>query len=363
MKTFEKVEIVGAGLAGLAAGITLARRGFKVTVHEGRKRPGGDLSYADSTIMDVPAVRRELGLEVEESLEPWTITRAWAYGKKYEFELPRGVEGFTVERGRGEHSLDNVLYQQALREGVEVRLGSRLSGQEIRDLPVGSILATGLDRQTFESLGLPCRRFFCHMATGKGDPSRPGVIIHLDRYTHEYGYYFQRGEAAGALVFSLRRPMTEEEKEAFKTSLGERDGIAFDRWDDHVAAWAAWPLGGRRNLRLFQGGKILAGTLAGLISPVLLFGVNGALVSGKIAALAVIDPDAARREFQRMAPLYRPQSVFRKLREYLPHVLLKPLTQAILATYDPDSLPYAMKFMLWPPGYRYKREKQPAGLS
>jgi 2-polyprenyl-6-methoxyphenol hydroxylase-like FAD-dependent oxidoreductase len=169
------VNIVGAGLSGLVAAINLARRGFAVTVHEGRKRPGGALAYADSTVMDVPALRRELGVEVEESLDPWTVTRAWAYGKKYEFSLPRGMEGYTVERGRGEHSIDNVLYRQALREGVEVRLGSRLSGQEISALPPGSILATGLDRQAFEAAGLPCRTFFCHMATGKGDPSRPGM--------------------------------------------------------------------------------------------------------------------------------------------------------------------------------------------
>jgi flavin-dependent dehydrogenase len=140
--------------------------------------------------------------------------------------------------------------------------------------------------------------------------------------------------------------MTGDEKEEFKTRLAERDGITFDRWDDHAAAWAAWPLGGRHNLRLFQGDKILAGTLAGLISPVLLFGVNGALVSGKIAALAVSDRDAALREFRRLTFLYRPQMVFRRLRERLPHALLKPLTRAILATYDPDARPYAMMLML-----------------
>ncbi|MDY6795974.1 MAG: hypothetical protein SWK76_11985 [Actinomycetota bacterium] len=70
------------------------------------------------------------------------------------------------------------------------------------------------------------------------------------------------------------------------------------------------------NLRLFHGDRILAGTLAGLISPVLLFGVNGALIYGKVAATAVTDLDRALREFRRMAPLYYHQFVFRKLREY-----------------------------------------------
>jgi flavin-dependent dehydrogenase len=348
----EEIEIVGAGLAGLVAGISLARGGFRVRIYEGRKSMGGDLSYADSTLMNVPSLACELGVEVEEALEPWTLTRAWAYGKKYEFGLPRGVEGFTVERGGGEHSLENVLYRQALDEGVEIILDRRLSKREIEELPPASIIATGLDRETFEAMGLPCRPFFCHMATGKGDPSRPGVIIYLDGFTREYGYYFQRGEAAGALVFSVQRHLTDGEKEEFRFKLATGDGIEFDAWNDRVAEWAAWPLGSWHNVRLFQGEKILAGTLAGLISPTLLFGVNGALVSGKIAATAVKDRDAALREFKRLAPLYWPQFVFRKFREHAPHAVLKPLMRAILSTYDPDYFPYLMLFALRPPGLR-----------
>lgn len=352
----KEIEIVGAGLAGLVAGINLARQGFRVKIHEGREYMGGDLSYADSTLLDVPAARTELGVEVEAALEPWTLTRAWSYGKKYEFGLPRGVEGFTVERGRGENSLENVLSRQARDEGVEVLLGRKLSKAEIKELPPGSIIATGLDREVFEAMDLPCRPFFCHMATGRGDPSRPGVIIYLDKFTREFGYYFQRGEAAGALVFSVQRPMTDGEKEDFKTKLSVNDGIEFENWNDHVATYAAWPLGSWSNRRLFQGDKILAGTLAGLVSPVLVFGVNGALVSGKIAATAVTDRDRALAEFRRLAPLYYPQFAFRKIREYAPHAVLKPLTRVLLSTYDPDIFPYLMLFAIWPPGlHNYRR--------
>lgn len=351
----KEIEIVGAGLAGLVAGINLARRGFKVRVYEGRKYMGGDLSYADSTLLDLPAVKAELGVDVEEALEPWTLTRAWAYDRKYEFGLPRGVEGFTVERGKGEASLENVLYRQAQEAGVEVQLGRRLSKQEIKELPPGSIIATGLDREAFEAMDLPCRPFFCHMATGKGDPSRPGVIIYFDRFTREFGYYFQRGEAAGALVFSVQRPLTDGEKEEFKRKLADNDGVEFANWNDSVASYAAWPLGSWNNKQLFRHDKILAGTLAGLVSPVLVFGVNGALVSGRIAALAVTDKDQALREFKRLAPLYYPQFVFRKFREYAPHGVLKPLVQSMLSTYDPDAFPYLMLFALWPPGLKRSR--------
>ena len=37
----KKIEIVGAGLAGLVAGISLAREGFEVVIHEKEKSWGG----------------------------------------------------------------------------------------------------------------------------------------------------------------------------------------------------------------------------------------------------------------------------------------------------------------------------------
>ncbi len=346
----KEIRIAGAGLAGLVAGINLARQGFRVKISEAREKIGGDLRYADSSLMDPALLKDRLGIEVEQALEPWTYTRVWAYGKRYEFDNPRGVQGFTVERGCGESSLENALYRQALDAGVEIELGRKLSKQELKELPDGSIIATGLDREAFEAMGIPSRPFFCHMTTGTADAERPGVIVYLDRFTREFGYYFQANGAAGALVFSVQRPLVDAEKQEFKSKLLANDGVDFTGWNDGIAGWAAWPLATWHNLELERSGRILAGTLAGVISPILLFGVNGALISGKIAALAVTDKDAARREFKHIAPLYYPQFAFRKLREYAPHAFLKPLIRTILSTYDPNLFPWLMMFALWPPG-------------
>jgi flavin-dependent dehydrogenase len=350
-----EIDIVGAGLAGLVAGINLAGQGFKVRIYEAKNNIGGDISFADATLMYPAMLERELGISIRDALKPWKSTRILAYGKRYEFALPHLTEAYTMERGKGELSLENVLYRQALEKGVEVILGSKLSMKEISELPAGTIVATGLNKNSFELFNIPHRPFYGHMATGKSDPSQPQVIVYFDRFTREYGYYAQCSKSSVALVFRMDRPLLDEEKTAFRKKLAEDNGIEMDSWNDDISGWAAWPLKSWKNMNLLREGKILAGTLAGVVSPVLNFGVNGALVSGRIAAMAVTDQNTARREFSRLAPLYLPQFIFRRFREHAPISLLKLGTWAILSTYTPSSFHHLLSFALWPPGLKLRR--------
>ena len=63
---------------------------------------------------------------------------------------------------------------------------------------------------------------------------------------------------------------------------------------------AGTPTGSWANPRLFAGNLILTGTLSGMQDPLMVLGVHGALVSGRIAAMAVQDRERAAREFRRM---------------------------------------------------------------
>jgi len=69
---------------------------------------------------------------------------------------------------------------------------------------------------------------------------------------------------------------------------------------------------------LFKNNMIIAGTLAGIMEPVLNFGMLGAMVSGRIAATAVTDMGTAYEEFRRLTSFYRPSLAIKRVADRLP---------------------------------------------
>lgn len=138
------VEIAGAGPAGLAAAITLARAGRQVVVHEAHKevghRFGGDYQGLEnwSSEEDVLSVLKRHGLATDFMALPCRHGSAFdAAGRRYEIRSDEPLF-YLVERGPGPGTLDNALLRQAQGLGVEVRFNSRL-----RHVARSGILAAG----------------------------------------------------------------------------------------------------------------------------------------------------------------------------------------------------------------------------
>ena len=125
---------------------------------------------------------------------------------------------------------------------------------------------------------------------GETDDPKAKVVIYFDEYTRDYAFYSQVNGARGAVLFSRGKPLDTAVQDRFRTQLAENDEIIFDEW--YAVNVGALPVATWRNPRLFAKNYNLTGTLSGSIDPFLLFGVHGALVSGKIAALAVTDVPA-----------------------------------------------------------------------
>jgi len=127
----ETIEIVGAGPAGLAAAITLARAGRPVIVHEAQREVGyrfrRDLQGLEnwSRDEDVLVELRSFGIVPTFATRPCRRGTAFdAWGNAYRIVSEEPLF-YLVERGPGPQSLDSALLSQARSLGVEVRFHSR----------------------------------------------------------------------------------------------------------------------------------------------------------------------------------------------------------------------------------------------
>jgi len=128
----EVIEIAGAGPAGLAAAITLARANRRVIVHEQHKEVGvrfaGDFQGLEnwSTQTDVLLLMQEQGLTTDFTYLPCHRGIAFdATGRRYEISGKEPLF-YLIERGPSPTTLDAALLKQAIDLGVEMRFNSRL---------------------------------------------------------------------------------------------------------------------------------------------------------------------------------------------------------------------------------------------
>ncbi|MDY6794116.1 MAG: hypothetical protein SWK76_02360 [Actinomycetota bacterium] len=171
--------------------------------------------------------------------------------------------------------------------------------KDFDDLPPETILATGLFRDPFEVLDIPFVPVYGFFGQGMLEEyGGPRVIVYIDRYTWDYAFFSTIHGPAGALLFQRKRPLSPDARAWFPEQLARDEGIEFPEW--HELDVGVLPMGSINNPHLFHDRFILTGTLANVQDPVMLFGVHGALVSGKIAAMALSRPEQAQREFRNM---------------------------------------------------------------
>ncbi len=321
-----EVTIVGGGISGLIAAINLAKKDHQVTILEGEARPGGLPIFRPDPAgswFDVPALKRWTGVDIEPAVKLIDTSYAYAYGKQVTLPMKSSVKLYMVERGSRSTSLDTLLTNEALSHGVEIEYNHKVLTQgDFAKLPPNTIVATGLQVEPYEALNIPYESLYGWFAKGTVPHDKTTVSLWLDDFTQDYAFNCTINGVIFALLFQRRIPLHKDGKKKYEQLLFEKEGVEINGWDDLEGG--ACPVGSIRNPRLFQGDKIFAGTLAGVIDPFLFFGMLGALVSGRIAAMAVEDKGEAFDAFKAATRTFYPSYIAKRAFNKVPHALRKP---------------------------------------
>ncbi len=350
----KKKEIVGAGLSGLVAAVNLARAGYEVTVYEKEEVPGGAPHVRPDPAgspFDFGKIENYCGVDIEPSAKSIEESHFVVWGRKYRLDPKPGVPLYMVERGSRDGSIDQQLTRLALDEGVRIEYGRDFESPEAYDaLPEGSIVATGFWNTGFVGLGLPFQKGYAYFANGPANRDETTVTIYMDDYTKDYAFSSTMNGIAFAMLFQKGKELTREGCRKFARQVEDHEGFGFDNWTldtraaiPHVYPWSP---------RLFHKGKIVAGTLAGVIEPVMNFGMLGALVSGKIAATASENPLKARLEFARLNAAFAPLWGIRRIADHTPRPLVKAACHAMARSYDYIPGPLLDASFMAVPGYK-----------
>lgn len=289
----QPVTVVGAGPAGLAAAIVLARAGRKVTIREWHKGLGnrfhGDFQGLENW-SDERDVLAELG---EAGIAPTFPAHPVREGTAFDAEgTEHAVRGdrplfYLVGRG-GDESLEHHLLEQAVEHGAEVRFGDRVD-----KIDGPAVLAGGPRTAEIIAAGYI-------FETDQAD----GCYVAFDDRLAPLGYsYLLIQDGRGTLASCMFTGFKQQSEYVTRT-------VNFFAAKTGLEMHNRRPFGGFGNLRLprtgIQGGHPVAGEHAGFQDALAGFGMRYALRSGILAARSIIDGTDYTKAWQRdLMPLLR----------------------------------------------------------
>ncbi len=345
MANNKKIYVVGAGLAGMVAAINLARADYEVTVLEAESQVGGSPALHPSlhiTPIDKEKAWEYIGINLDDCFFP-TKEFSMYLG---DTQLDIFPDDFAIiERGPRPTSVDTRLAQLASEAGVTVKLDTRID--KVNDLPPRTIIATGLDPGMFETLDLPYRDIPSRHVFKPSKKEGYGLGI-FSEYASEYFYAGAQNDLFYGML-PLENPPNLSYLSRLVQDLKEWEKIDIPESEWRPVVFRV-PLGGPKNLCLFHGDKILAGSIAGMMDPFFLFGIHGALVSGKISAMAVMDREKGQEEFSRINRYFNRTFRAKQVYEKIP-IKTKLVLFKFMARFPYLAGPYIQLISRGIPGY------------
>lgn len=273
----DPVTVVGAGPAGLACAIILARGGRRVIVHERRSRVGarfhGDFQGLENWSDGIDVLDELAEAGIQPGFEHCPVSHVTAFdgwGGRYEIRSDKPLY-YLVRRGSGADTLDHALLEQAVASGVEVRLGSYL-----RSVFGPAVVATGPARPGIMAVGYlfetdrPDGQWACF-----SDRMAPGGYAYL---------LVQNGQ--GTVATCLFRDFARSDEYLART-------VEFFAEHARMDMHGVRPFGGVGNYGLpcwgEHEGHLLVGEHAGFQDALAGFGMRYAIRSGLLAARSLLE--------------------------------------------------------------------------
>ena len=290
-----KIVIFGAGISGLVASVNLAKAGFEVAVCDRRECIGGSPGWHPSVhqqVFDVQKTAKYLDIGISSCFSSVREHVFYFYGRKSVVDMP--MNSYVCEKGQRPGSIENYLFKEAVRYGVDFIFGESLSLSTLHTHKLdgtGIIVATGLETELYKAFDLkhsPVGGFRASKLVNEGGMS---LSFFGDYTNNDFAYVASTRDLMFSLLFS-RAGVGEKSLLTFINHLQDSEGISFDNW--HYST-GCFPL----ETNLNKNGVVLAGTISGMIDPFFLNGISGALISGKIAAMYFINREESIAEFKR----------------------------------------------------------------
>lgn len=320
------VAIVGAGPAGAAAAITLARAGRSVVLLDKAVFPR-DKICGDGITTGALRILEELGVEPGQ-VPSWTevsdIHVVSPSQHRATFPLPRGRGQFAAVMRRTD--LDDAIVDQAREAGVRMIEGVEVTGatdgpDDVRlDLADGSVVTA---EQVIAADGMwsPMRKFLGTAVPGylgewhafrqyfrnTGPQTRDLWVWFEPDLLPGYAWSFPLPDGGANVGFGIQRgaKIATKEMKALWPELLARPHIAAVLGPDAVPEdrHQAWPIPARTGELTLTAGRVLwVGDAAAVTDPMTGEGIGQALQTGQLAAQAVLggngDPAAVRAAYE-----------------------------------------------------------------
>jgi flavin-dependent dehydrogenase len=135
----KRVVIVGAGIIGLVAAKEMASRGLETIVYDGKKNVSEGSEKA-SGILSKRGLELS-GIDYRDSIVNTLNGARLHFGRQTLNVIAKNVQAYVLDRGK----LAEANCKSAEEAGADIRLGSRLDLEKIRDFDDGNTIIVGAD--------------------------------------------------------------------------------------------------------------------------------------------------------------------------------------------------------------------------